>query len=123
MNHQNYQQNHQTNMNPNTINCDDNVIGAAASCGLLGLLTCGVTGGAMGTFLGYICAKDNTGPVGEVFREIGDVTCTVRDKVKKSNLAEKSVNAAKSIMENRDDSIRNLHNSNGEYIRNFANIC
>lgn len=118
------QQKHNDNIDSNctAINFDDNVKGAAVSYGLLGLLTCGLTGGEVGTFLGCTCAKDNTGPVGEVFREIGDATCTTGQKVAELNLTEKSENAIKSLMSNNDYNISNMHNSNGVHVRNFEKI-
>jgi len=62
-----------SNYNYNAWSCDEKVKGSAVGCGILGLLTCGVAGGVITTFMGYTCAKDNPGPIGEVFREVGKI--------------------------------------------------
>ena len=103
-------------------------------CGILGLLTCGVAGGVISTFLGYTCAKDNPGPIGEVFREVGDIACSVGGSIKNSKILDKSVDAAKSVMGVGIKNGNNVSNTNatistsnekflnadGEYIRDFG---
>lgn len=117
----------------NNWSCDDKVKGSAAGCGALGLLTCGVAGGIIATAMGYICAKDNPGPIGEVFREVGDVMCTFGGTLKDSKLLGKSLEAAKSVMGMGSQTGTNVNNTNkatisssekflnadGEYIRDF----
>uniref|UniRef100_A0A7R9W6N5 Uncharacterized protein n=1 Tax=Pseudictyota dubia TaxID=2749911 RepID=A0A7R9W6N5_9STRA len=80
--------------------------GAAAMCGLFGLLIGGPILAILAAFGGHRTAVHNGGPVGDLSRAFGDVALAAGDAAKESGLKEKGGDAVKSVARGIRESFR-----------------